>query len=149
MNRRELLATLDKEGVRRDAYNLEGGYNDESLTLEQGEDHWSVYYCERGSKTGMKILATEDEACRYLLSELREDRTAHIDAPRMTRPKLFEILKKESVHQDGDRWIVVLPAPLNPAKRMEFASEKEALQYLWDRLDYLPDSEEQAKSRWR
>ena len=77
MSKHELRETLRREGVRDDAYNLDGGYADETLTLDEANGHWFVYYCERGTRTGPTEFATEAEACVYLLNKLRKDPTAH------------------------------------------------------------------------
>ena len=36
---------------------------------------WSVYYSERGLESGLKLFASEEEACEYLLKLLRDDPT--------------------------------------------------------------------------
>jgi hypothetical protein len=73
MNKSELSQILRQEGFRPDAYNLEGGFPDESYSLEESNGVWSVYYSERGLKTGKKDFSNESAACVYLLQLLRKD----------------------------------------------------------------------------
>ena len=83
MNRKELEEILLKELIRSDAYNLNGGYEDESLTLSiEAGGRWSVYYCERGSKSNRQEFPTESEACEYLLGKLRRDPTTRLTPPK-------------------------------------------------------------------
>ena len=117
MNRQELLETLGREGIRDDAYNLEGVSVDETLTLGEADGRWFVYYSERGMETGKKEFATETEACAYLLNILREDPTVRINAPKMTPQKLFEILRKERIREASGRWFVAWTDPPRRAKR--------------------------------
>ena len=44
-----------------------------SATLDQVGSRWSVYYSERGQRSGERIFDSEDEACRYLLNLLCND----------------------------------------------------------------------------
>ena len=80
MNRRELEGTLSAAGIRADAYYL--GYaepnpvlDSERLILEQTVDGWSVWYSERGLRSGEHFFQNEDAACRYVLSALTKDPT--------------------------------------------------------------------------
>lgn len=73
MNKNELSRILRQEGFRPDAYNLEGGMQDECYCLEESNCAWSVYYSERGLQSGKKEFASESEACEYLLQLLRKD----------------------------------------------------------------------------
>jgi hypothetical protein len=76
MNKNELLRVLHNEGIREDAFDLNGGHLPETLTLAEVYGRWFVYYSERGLESGKKEFATEAEACAYLLSLLRDDPTA-------------------------------------------------------------------------
>jgi hypothetical protein len=73
MNRETLEQILNTEGIRPDAYDLEGIGRDESYVLSGGPDNWSVYYSERGLKTGERRFPTETSACQYLLGVLMDD----------------------------------------------------------------------------
>jgi hypothetical protein len=72
MNRRSLRELLEAEGVRDDAYSLDGD-RDESMCLEPITGGWAVYYSERGLRSGERRFATEDEACQFLAARLLAD----------------------------------------------------------------------------
>ncbi len=76
MNRIELREILEKEHIRSDVYDLNGGHIDETLTMAEIYGRWFVYYNERGLESGKREFTTEAEACEYLLSTLRDDPTA-------------------------------------------------------------------------
>lgn len=76
MNKRALHETLQREGIRSDCYDLDGGLLPERLTLANEAGRWCVYYSERGEQTGKRYFATENEACAFLLSELRDEPSA-------------------------------------------------------------------------
>jgi hypothetical protein len=76
MDRQSLRAELNRLGIDREAYSLEGGLPVEKYCLEDRRRHWAVYYSERGLRSGERIFDSEDAACRYLLSLLRVDPTA-------------------------------------------------------------------------
>jgi hypothetical protein len=75
MNRHELRNTLQAEGIRSDAYGLDGGHPNECYVLSGNDPIWSVYYSERGLETGLRQFGSEEAACEYLLTILREDPT--------------------------------------------------------------------------
>ena len=75
-NRHELAGILRQEGFRPDAYDLEGGCQDERYCLGESCGVWSVYYSERGLQSGKKVFGCESEACEYLLELLRKDSSA-------------------------------------------------------------------------
>ena len=76
MNRIELREVLTAEGIRSDAYSLEGGLYEDRLCIDEQYGAWVVYYVERGKRWNERRFDTEDEACRYLLELLRQDRSA-------------------------------------------------------------------------
>ncbi len=76
MNKTELAKMLESEGIRRDAYDLDGGCPDERYCLGYSGGVWSVYYSERGLQSGKREFAAEDDACEYLLKMLRSDPSA-------------------------------------------------------------------------
>jgi len=76
MNRNELRTELQSLGIRDDAYSLDG-VRDETYCLNYSNAGWSVYYSERGLKSGKKLFTAESEACDYLKSLLIADRSAH------------------------------------------------------------------------
>jgi hypothetical protein len=74
MTKDTLRALLDHEGVRRDAYCLDGETPEyEALCLDGSGDAWTVYYFERGLHTGERAFTSEDEACQYLADRLLSD----------------------------------------------------------------------------
>jgi len=75
MNPQELQSVLRAEGIRSDAYDLEGGHPNERYVLSVHDVGWSVYYSEKGLETGLKQFSSEEEACEYLLKLLRDDPT--------------------------------------------------------------------------
>ena len=77
VNRQELREALQREHIREDAYDLNGGNLPEVYTLGQSDGKWVVYYSEHGLETGKKQFEAENEACEYSLRELRSDPTSH------------------------------------------------------------------------
>ena len=72
MNKDELKAILEAEGIKSMFYSLNGVRYDECLVLENPNvGCWNVYYSERGSKTGLREFGSEDESCRHILFLLR------------------------------------------------------------------------------
>lgn len=138
MKRQELLQTLRREGIRDDAYNLDGVSLDETLKLGEADGRWCVHYSERGMETGRKEFATESEACAYLLNILSEDPTVRSNAPKMTPQKLFEILRKERIREANGHWFVAWTDPPLESKETEFATEAEAHEYLWPKMTNNP-----------
>jgi hypothetical protein len=78
MNRAELEVILRERNVSPLAYCLGGGLPNERYTLDQSGAKWSVYYSERGLRSGERVFESEDEACRYLLELLTNDSTTRI-----------------------------------------------------------------------
>lgn len=77
MDRAELRAALDAEGIPPGAYSLDGGLPEDRLCLDEVYGRWIVYYVERGQHREERTFAAEDEACRYLFALLKDDRPAH------------------------------------------------------------------------
>jgi hypothetical protein len=75
MNRQELQSILRAEGIRSDAYDLEGGHLNECYVLANYDPIWSVYYSERGQEIDLRQFSSEEEACEYQLKLLRDDPT--------------------------------------------------------------------------
>jgi hypothetical protein len=76
MDREELRDILVKEGIRADAYSLEGGLREDRLTIDSVGHRWVVYYVERGRRWNERYFSDQDTACRHLLELLRTDRSA-------------------------------------------------------------------------
>ncbi len=75
VNRRALRLALDREGVRPDAYSIDGDERPETYCLGIVPGGWAVWYAERGLRTGLTMFDTEDEACSALLIQLVKDPT--------------------------------------------------------------------------
>lgn len=74
MDRAELQRLFDQEGVDARAYCLDGALiYDDSIVLQRLGPRWAVYYSERGGKSLLKRLDTEDEACEYMAAEVLRD----------------------------------------------------------------------------
>ncbi len=84
MDRSSLRQFLEREHIDPRSYGLEGASGlpvrdrEERYFLEQGPSGWSVYYWERGLRSGEQSFDTEDEACRHLLDLLLRDRTTRM-----------------------------------------------------------------------
>jgi hypothetical protein len=53
-------SALLEAGVYEGSFSVgAAGARDETLVLERGEQHWAVYYSERGLKTGLTRFASE------------------------------------------------------------------------------------------
>ena len=84
MDRSSLREFLDRERIDPRAYGLEGVAGlpiedrEERYFLEKVPSGWSVYYWERGLRTGEESFDSEDEACRYLLDLLLHDSTTRM-----------------------------------------------------------------------
>lgn len=75
MNRADLRAAAEREGVLPSSYSLEGGVPDDTYVLSIEEGGWSVYFAERGRRIDESRFDTEDEACDELLLRLVRDPT--------------------------------------------------------------------------
>jgi hypothetical protein len=75
VNRQSLKELLEREGIDPSSYSLEGGMPVEAYVLESGPSSWSVYYSERGLRTGEVTFASEDEACSRMFEMLLRDPT--------------------------------------------------------------------------
>jgi len=69
-----LAAVLDHQGIPGARYVI--GRNrklhDQVFVADKWSNRWVVYYFERGSKWDIRKFRTEDDACRDLLSRLRD-----------------------------------------------------------------------------
>ena len=84
MDRSALRQFLDREQVDPRSYGLDGASGvpvqdrEERYFLEEGPPGWSVYYWERGLRSGEQFFDTEDEACSRVLDLLLRDRTTRM-----------------------------------------------------------------------
>nr|WP_134009218.1 hypothetical protein [Streptomyces sp. 846.5] len=81
VDREELRALLEAEGIRRNAYCLDGGLPDNAYCLDRDGADWIAYHWGRGSCSWLRRFRDESPACEYLLGLLREDARAR-EAPR-------------------------------------------------------------------
>lgn len=65
MKKIQLAEKLKQMNIRKDSYSLNGGLPNEAFCLNMHNNVWEVYYSERGSKSGLKIFYSEEEACEY------------------------------------------------------------------------------------
>jgi hypothetical protein len=63
MDIKSLKVALNKLNVNPDSYSLEGGLPSEKYCLSNEGINWSVYYSERGQRTGEKLFSSESQAC--------------------------------------------------------------------------------------
>lgn len=73
MTRGELKSILTSRGVDSSSYSLNGQEKSEAYILEKTIFGWSVYYSERGLKTGQNNFVFESSACQYLLNIISEE----------------------------------------------------------------------------
>jgi hypothetical protein len=71
----QLKHVADQEGIVCRAYSLEAGRVDNQYVLGRDGGLWTVYYFERGERWDVSHFLSEDEACTFLLDELRKDPT--------------------------------------------------------------------------
>ena len=78
MDRDQLAATLQRSGIRKDAYRLGAGPADEAYVLDRENGQWVVYYSERGLKRNLQSFEDEAHACNHLLTRLRDDQSTRV-----------------------------------------------------------------------
>jgi hypothetical protein len=82
LTRADLEDLLPREGFNPNSYRLYGGLGaGECYVLDHRAAGWEVYYSERGTKTGLQVYRSEDEACRYFLELLRGDESTRLREP--------------------------------------------------------------------
>jgi hypothetical protein len=75
VTRAELQAAAEREGIKPNAFSLDGWHADETYVLCIEDGGWSVYFAERGRRIDESRFETEDEACDELLLRLSRDQT--------------------------------------------------------------------------
>ncbi len=68
MNTTKLIEQLDELNVNLRSYSIGGSFADEQYVIEENHGVWLVYYAEKGLRTGLQRLVSEDEACHYFFS---------------------------------------------------------------------------------
>jgi hypothetical protein len=75
MTQVDLLKRLAEEAIPQSSYCLGDFPADECLVLRQNSpSEWTVYYSERGLRTGEAWFGTESEACAYILDKLLREK---------------------------------------------------------------------------
>jgi hypothetical protein len=70
MNIEQLKCELERLGVPRRVYSLNGG-KDERLCIECRDGEWVVFFVERGQERTLKQFVSESDACAFMLTELK------------------------------------------------------------------------------
>lgn len=76
MNLAKLSEALDAAKIDGGSYAINDPFADECYTIIGNYGRWSVYYAERGLRTGERTFDSEDEACRYFLNVLEHNRNS-------------------------------------------------------------------------
>ncbi|GLK42535.1 MULTISPECIES: hypothetical protein [Novosphingobium] len=75
MTKDDLAERLALEGIAPSAYDLSGAGRSESYVFREQSSDWAVFYSERGLQTGLRVFATETEACGYFIQLVASDPT--------------------------------------------------------------------------
>lgn len=77
MNVHQLEQILQSRNIHPAAVCINSGlpYADEQYCIVQEDGRWEVYYAERGQKGTLKRFYHEHDACEYLLSILKQDKS--------------------------------------------------------------------------
>lgn len=73
MNISELKQVLLEQNVAHGTYSLEGGLPSEKLCISFDNGLWSVYYSEKGIKTGLRTFTSESAACLFFYRMLTDN----------------------------------------------------------------------------
>lgn len=65
MNKKQLGERLKQENISEYYYSLDGGFPNEAFCLDENNNHWEVYYSEKGNKSQLKSFESEADACNY------------------------------------------------------------------------------------
>lgn len=72
MNREQLAARLESEGVPATTYHLSGAHFDDRQVLDHRVNGWFVFYSERGREYDVRRFETEAAACAEIYARLRQ-----------------------------------------------------------------------------
>lgn len=76
MNVDALKDALRRANIDERFVSLDGDARAESLVLEHDSVMgWTVYFSERGQRTGQRTFRSEDQACQFILDKLSRDPT--------------------------------------------------------------------------
>ena len=75
MNIKQLARELVENRIIADAVKIGAGLPvaNEQYCIVENSGNWEVYYAERGQKGSLRIFGSEEDACAYLLSILKQD----------------------------------------------------------------------------
>jgi hypothetical protein len=77
MTRRQFFEAVQEAGIRASAFDLDG-QGDECYVMSGNDNHWSVYYSERGLKTDKRHFGSEVAALEHLFGMLKNDPSTRI-----------------------------------------------------------------------
>jgi hypothetical protein len=74
MNLEQLKVRLEELKIDPNVYSLSGGLPNECLVLgREPNGKWTVYYSERGERSGLREFDSEEDAIRHFLGMLLHD----------------------------------------------------------------------------
>ena len=81
MNCIELRTVLDREGISRAAYSLDGRRTDAPYAIDLTGLGWKVLHRDNGTPVEEKSFGSEERACSYLLDLLLRDTSTRALVP--------------------------------------------------------------------
>lgn len=79
MTREDFFEDVRMAKIRLSAFVLDGE-GDECYVLSGNDNHWSVYYSERGLETQKRHFASESAALEHLLETLKNDPSTKLES---------------------------------------------------------------------
>ena len=79
MTTEDFLEDTRRAKIRPNAFVLDGE-GDECYVLSGNENHWSVFYSERGLETQKRHFASQSAALEYLLKTLKNDPSTKLES---------------------------------------------------------------------
>lgn len=74
MNISDLIEKLDKLGVPKRYYSINGNLSSDTYILNEVYGKWEYFYFdERGNRNNVKIFDNENDACQHLLKVLENE----------------------------------------------------------------------------
>jgi len=98
MNRNDLKAELELEGVEPRWYVLDGSKfpGDQDALSREPDGRWVVYFSERGTRLSLVSFDSESDACEHMLDRVLSSRQLEDDRSRQAREK------KEKREKNGE-----------------------------------------------
>ena len=75
MTRMEFESAVEHAGIDQQSFSLDGGLLSEQYVLSKNGSCWSVYYRERGLRSGLQVFDLEEDALDCLFNWLWSDTT--------------------------------------------------------------------------